>query len=165
MEKYGSPCDVGVSKCPIIGAQFALYTQNPATTPGAMPVSSITADAGADGSLYTSSNLHYGWDYWLVETKAADGFQLLADPIKFKVVGNGIVLQAEAGVVHGGVVTVRVVGDNFVMSITDTKAAELPKAGGAGHAPNLAIGLLLLVGAGLLYRRTSGFRSRPKRVT
>ena len=166
LQKYGSPCDAATLECRIIGAQFDIYAVDPATNPTATPVDSMTADPSAPvgvtdwvaGSTYTSGNLHYGWDYWLVERKASDGYELLADPVMFKIVGNGITLTSAPGTDNGSVITV--IGDRFSLKVVNTQAAELPQAGGEGPLPYAALGLLL-IGAGFVLSRRSGGPKTP----
>ena len=52
-------------------------------------------------------------------------------------------------------------GDALTILVTDTTPAPLPEAGGAGPWPFYAVGLLLLVGAGLYHQMTSVRRVAP----
>lgn len=149
--KLGANCDVNVATCPLPGANFALYAVDP-TTAGATPIASgLTPDA--TNAVFTSTPLSYGVTYWLVETKAPTGFALLAQPVQFSVSTTGITLSDPTA--NTGVVTVKS-GDSFALTVLDTPAADLPKAGGLGPLPNLVIGLLLVALGGLYFRKTFG---------
>jgi hypothetical protein len=142
--KQAANCDVGVPTCPLVGAQFALYDTDPATT-GATPiVNGIAADAS--GSTFTSAQLPVDHDYWLVETKAPSKFSLLAQPVKFHLSATQASLDAASG---GSLIT----ASAFTITITDVPTGNLPVAGGAGFWPYLLIGVALLAGAGLLNAR------------
>ena len=149
--KLGANCDVNVPTCPLPGANFALYAVDP-TTAGATPIASgLTPDT--TNAVFTSAPLSYGVTYWLVETKAPTGFALLAQPVQFSVSTTGITLSDPTA--NTGVVTVKS-GDSFALTVLDTPAADLPKAGGLGPLPNLVIGLLLVALGGLYFRKTFG---------
>ena len=158
LQKFGMNCDVNVSTCPVGGAQFAIYSVDPRTS-GAAPIpGGITPNAmvsnGVPGSVFSTISLSFGKEYWLVETQSPTGLALLPQPIKFKVVGNGIWIIAEPGVDHGTLVSV--IGDQFTFSVTNTTVAPLPKAGGSGFLPFLVFGLFLVAFGAAYHSKTSG---------
>lgn len=161
VQKYASTCDVNVPTCSLGGAQFDVYSVDPRTL-GAVPITqgigpdAVPPTGYAPGSTFTSTSLHYGVDYWLVERNAPTGYSLLADPIKFRLTDTGIVLPpdpADATVNNSG--TVRIVGNQFTVTIIDPQQGRLPVSGGAGPLPFLAIGLLIALGASWHLRKVS----------
>ena len=154
VEKQGNNCDVGQDTCALNGARFALYDTDPSAAGAKQIVDGITADM-LDGATFTSKKLQAG-TYWLVETKAPTGFTLLPEPIKFTLTSTGITL-ADPG---SGLASIKD-GDALTILVTDTTPAPLPEAGGAGPWPFYAVGLLLLVGAGLYHQMTSVRRVAP----
>ncbi len=127
---------------PIGGATFALYSTDPATA-GATPVTDGVAADSAGAATFTSTGLRSGTDYWLVETQAPSGHQLLAQPVKFTVDDTGaITLANPSGLV-------KVDPDNAShLIVSDVIIPDMPLTGGNG--PSLALfvlGLLLVVAA------------------
>ncbi|MBN9643746.1 hypothetical protein ACFSSC_00400 [Corynebacterium mendelii] len=145
---------------------------------------------GENGLLISKKNLDVGKDYVLIETKApkADGnggFELLAQPLRFKLVGdNGIeILNGKAvdGVVSESASTspsdpempdntfiaqgLVPLNDNSAadgpkyskITVRDPRAMTLPHSGGLGEWP-FALGGMVLIGAALMLttRKTSG---------
>ncbi len=157
VEKLGQHCDVGQTTCALNGAVFALYDTDPSVA-GATPIADgITADE-VNGATFTSKELQAG-TYWLVETKAPTGFTLLPEPIQFTLASTGITLTDPVD----RIVTLKA-GDTFTILVTDTTPAPLPEAGGAGPWPFYAVGLLLLVAAGLYHQKTSVRWVAPRRA-
>lgn len=98
-------------------------------------VTSLTTGADGSGYLY---GLAYG-DYYLVETQAPDGYNLLAAPVE-------VTINATSHTANGGAVTV-----------VNTNGLQLPSTGGIGTGVYTAVGELLLCAAAilLLRRRTA----------
>ena len=164
LQKFGLYCDVTHPTCPLGGSQFDLFLSDP-TLPNPVivdPDGGVTPNAtvtnGVPGSVFSSVALSYGKDYWLVETQAAPGHNLLADPVRFKITGNGIMIVTDAGQNNAGVIAV--VGDTFTISITDTKVGPLPEAGGKGPAPYAVLGLLLILTGAAYHHRNFRVRGR-----
>lgn len=86
--------------------------------------------------------------YWIVETKAPAGYQLLKNPVKFALSEDGIASFHEPGIV--------VPLENGIVDITieNNKIAVLPHTGGAGTGP------LYLFGATALCTSTAFFLAR-----
>lgn len=158
VHKKGLNCDVGVPTCDMTlpGTEFIVYSKDP-TLPNPGTGSPLTSPTNS--ATFVTPKLQFNSDYWLVETKAPDGFQLLAQPVKFHLDSKGLALDAASA---SSLITAD--GPAFTITITDVPAAELPEAGGEGPWPYLGSGLALLLAAGLYLIRTSGPRVAPRRV-
>lgn len=143
-------CDVGVPVCSLPGAEFTLYTADP-LGPGPVTGEVLAFSPSAPGDF--TASLVVNRDYWLVESRAPEGFQLLAQPVKFRLVrddpADDAVLTLDAGA--SGLITAQ----DYTITVVNVPAVGLPKVGGDGPVPYLAIGLLLLAGAGLYYHLTA----------
>lgn len=147
--KLGAHCDVGADTCHLPGANFALYPDDGSgSRPADHPIDSGIGPSAADGAVFTSLGLQIGAKYWLVETTAPAGHELLARPVGFTIGADG--LEIFAG---GGVFVAKANGLALTINITDTTAADLPMTGGSGRFPTVLLALLLMVvGAGALLR-------------
>ena len=146
IEKYDA-CDK--SKL-LSGAQFQVYASEDDARAQTHPISIDGVDTwttGDDGRAVIAglrySNHADGKDlqpgdpdwrsYWLVETKAPDGYELLAEPVKVDVTSaDPTVVSVE------------------VEDVKHNAGWSLPLTGGAGTAGVSALGVLLLAGAGYL---------------
>nr|WP_256870659.1 SpaA isopeptide-forming pilin-related protein [Paenarthrobacter nitroguajacolicus] len=90
----------------------------------------------ADGAAVAPGSADYR-TYYLVETTAPAGYELLAEPISF--------------LINAASTTVGV--DLSVKNIPSNSGFELPLTGGVGTGLLYAAGALLVVGAGLLFVR------------
>lgn len=144
LEKQSVNCDATVTSCALTGADYALYDVDP-TSAGATPIANgITVDP-ADGALFLTKALPLG-NYWLMETKAPTGFELLSTPIVFTLTKDGVTLAPSE---TSRIVTVKGTGeDAFTIVVSDAPAAALPLSGGGGVGPFAAGGVLLLLIAG-----------------
>lgn len=132
----------------LAGAVFSVYATQADAEAGNNPIAlggQTTFAVAADGKL-TISGLRYsdfangvtvtsgqaGWqDYWLAEVKAPNGYELLADPIKFDVTAA----------------TTAVGVDLTVKNMPANAGFQLPFTGGPGGLFIYLGGALLLVGA------------------
>jgi fimbrial isopeptide formation D2 family protein len=133
----------------LAGASFSVYASQADAEAGTNPISlggSTTFTVAADGTV-TISGLRYSdfangatvapgapgyQSYWLVETKAPTGYELLADPIKFDVTAA----TSTVGV------------DLTVKNVPSNAGFQLPFTGGSGRTVVYVIGILLILAAG-----------------
>jgi fimbrial isopeptide formation D2 family protein/LPXTG-motif cell wall-anchored protein len=135
---------------PLAGAAFSVYATQADALAGTNPiavsgVSSWTTDA--TGKLVISGLRYSNWangaavspgqpgyqSYWLVETKAPAGYELLAQPLETTVTSS-----------DPSVVTVT------VKNVPQNAGFQLPLTGGTGTWTLTAGGILVLAGAGLV---------------
>ncbi|GAA4081772.1 hypothetical protein GCM10023066_12140 [Nocardioides kongjuensis] len=132
-------------------------------TPGAVITGGIQPVSGQTGE-FKMSQLQPG-TYWLTETKAPTGYQLLAQPIKFVVSATGVVTVASGGDTAISVGSTS--GGQPEITVGDVAALTLPLAGGSGTKAFALLGgflLLLTVLSLVLFRRPSSGASTGKRV-
>jgi hypothetical protein len=150
VQKAG-PGTVQGSTVPLPGSTFEIHN-DAAGEMGPTVVGVNSAVSGSPG-LVEVRNLLPG-TYWLLETKAPDGYSLLATPVKFTVASDGSIAldSATAGTsatVNGSTITV-----------LDTAAVKLPSAGGPGSAGlfgGTVLGILALMTslALIIFRRAN----------
>jgi hypothetical protein len=127
---------------PIGGAAFALYDKDPSAA-GTTPVTDGVAADSVGAATFTSTGLKSGTDYWLVETQAPTGHQLLAQPVRFTVDDTGAITLADPSNL------VKVDPENAShLIVSDVIIPDMPLTGGNGPSMALfAIGLLLIAAA------------------
>ncbi|GAB3557310.1 DUF11 domain-containing protein [Arthrobacter alkaliphilus] len=140
VQKAGAGATQG-STVPLTGSTFEI--RNDAGGQMGPTVSGVSSAVSGSPGLVEVRNLTPG-TYWLLETKAPNGFSLLATPVKFTVAGNGSIALDPA--TAGRAVTV----SGLTITVLDTAAIKLPSAGGPG-----APGLLGATLAGFLLLMTS----------
>ncbi|MEV4953121.1 SpaH/EbpB family LPXTG-anchored major pilin [Paenarthrobacter nitroguajacolicus] len=138
----------------LAGASFSVYTNEADALAGTNPVAlngQSVFTVAADGTLTISGLRYSDWadgaavapgsadyrTYYLVETTAPAGYELLAEPISF--------------LINSASTTVGI--DLSVKNIPSNGGFELPLTGGVGTGLLYAAGALLVVGAGLLFVR------------
>ena len=121
----------------------------------------MTFTGGKGTGTFTTTGLAINREYWLVETKAPAGHQLMAKPARFKVTDTGIeLITADPG---GSALTVSRSGaskSDDTITVRDLQIGTLPLSGGRGIGMNIAVGIAAITGAGLLalrQRKTSSF--------
>lgn len=93
--------------------------------------------------------------FFLVETKAPNGLNLLPHPVKFEIAmdQNTKKYTISAGT-SNGLIKTSGTGEAMILTVADTKSGELPKTGGNGVAWWAAGGMAIAAaGALLMYRR------------
>lgn len=103
------------------------------------------------GELYTiepgqeSIEVKTTGTFFLVETKAPKGLNLLAQPVEFQISVDEQTKKYKISAVStsSGQIQVSGQGDKMILQVADTASGELPKTGGYG------VGLVALVGAAL----------------
>ena len=87
--------------------------------------------------------------YYLYETKAPNGYNLLAEPVKFTFHTSATMdLRTDPAWITLNDSTIKLTGMNF--DIANNSGATLPETGGIGTTLFYVIGALLVVGAGVL---------------
>ncbi len=130
---------------PLAGAAFQLRgddTSGGGSRPGAVVATPVTAVDGETGRFIVSG-LPAG-TYWLEETRAPVGHDLLPQAVRLVVAADGTVTVPDAGAL---VVADTADGISTVV-VTDLGARELPLTGATGSTPYVLAGAaLLLLGA------------------
>lgn len=112
------------------------------------------------GALYTikpgqeSIEVKTTGTFFLVETKAPKGLNLLAQPVKFEISVDETTkkYKISVGSTSSGQMQAKGEGDKMILTVADTTAGELPKTGGYGVGLVGLIGVAL-AGAGFLLGR------------
>ncbi|APT89850.1 hypothetical protein CSPHI_00670 [Corynebacterium sphenisci DSM 44792] len=137
---------------PLDGSEFALY--------GSTPDGSIDWDdriTGGPGNDRLAEGVREG-RYHLVETKAPEGYALLASPVAVEVTGHAegytiaLADDADGGLVAVGPGEEDAAADELWVRVADLTTGTLPKTGGTGPAP-FALAALLAFAAALAARR------------
>ncbi|WP_311243861.1 GEVED domain-containing protein [Microbacterium sp. WCS2018Hpa-23] len=141
------------------GSGFRLLT-DVAGAPGVAVTPGLVA--GAEVGTFTAADVRPG-TYWLEETKAPEGFALLAEPVKVVVSATGVLSIA------AGQSSPQVTAAANTISVRDVPAFVLPAAGGTGSqgftlAGGVLIGLALAGAALLEARRVRRGRLAEERV-
>jgi hypothetical protein len=132
--------DANGTVVPMDGSAWAVYDAVDATVAMIDPLPAAEDDGQDVTGLFRGTTLPTG-TYWLEETAALPGFELLAERVEFSIAADGTVaLTAGASsnvslVDLDGVATIRV---------EDVPTLDLPEAGGPGGAPFLTVGTTLL---------------------
>lgn len=144
LTKVGFNPDGGVATEPL-EAGFALHAANPDGTMGEFLKEIFVGQQGT-GTV----NVEEGKTYYLVETQAPQGFNLLPKPIKFTVKRDATG-KAVATIDDGSTFPATVVAnpdiDTVALEIADTEKGEMPLTGGRGAWRTMAIGMMILLGA------------------
>jgi uncharacterized repeat protein (TIGR01451 family) len=143
---------------PMDGSSWAVFNDNAGQQGTAYTGTGVTAVVPAATGQFQLQNIPVG-TYWLTETAAPAGFNLLAEPVQFTIAANGAVTIGKGA--GGGVVTAADTdGDGiFTITVRDVPALKMPASGGTGTAPFMAGGSVLLLAAGALFV-TAQYRRR-----
>ena len=142
-------------KTPLAGAVFSLYTESGYNAnPKAAAKTGLTS--GSDGMIDLEA-LACG-TYYLVETKAPDGYNMLTGPVIIVVTGNGV--SSTQSDYHGNApltATEKTIRNEdgtedtyFEIVVTNNPGVELPQTGGEGTLRFLYLGMTVTLGAALL---------------
>lgn len=147
----------------LAGAKFSLYTSaedaknttNPIKVSGSNgnyvvdPASTTTEFESVESITGKGYNLHVNGlaagDYWLVETKAPDGFNKLTDPIKVTITKTG---DAEWTVSKN-----ETVESDKIIDIENSTGSLLPSTGGRGAIAFAVIAAILVFGVAVSFIR------------
>ncbi|MFH5877467.1 SpaA isopeptide-forming pilin-related protein [Arthrobacter sp. NA-172] len=137
------------STAPLTGSTFEIH--NDAAGQMGTTVTGVSSPVTGSPGLIEVQNLAPG-TYWLLETKAPNGYSLLATPVKFALAPGGTITLDPS--TAGTSVTVNA----LTITVTDVAALKLPTAGGPGatglwRIPVLGVLLLMASLALLAYRR------------
>lgn len=83
-------------------------------------------------------------DYYLEETKAPDGYNILKESIPVNIAADG-------KVTIDGVALTTIVNGNIPVTVTNYTGSELPETGGIGTTIFYLIGAILVIGAGVVF--------------
>ena len=135
---------------PMDGSSWAVFNDNAGQQGTAYTGTGVTAVVPAATGQFQLRNIPVG-TYWLTETAAPAGFNLLAEPVQFTIAANGAVTIGKGA--GGGVVTAADTdGDGiFTVTVRDVPALKMPDAGGTGTLPFMAGGSVLLLAAAALF--------------
>lgn len=141
IEKLGESSDD--EWVPMAGSTWAIHN-DAAGAPGAVNTSFTVAPVPSQTGQFQLEGIQPGV-YWLEETTAPDGFNLLAEALQFTVAANGAVTIGQGS--GGGVVTTSDADGNgiFLVTVRDVPALKMPESGGIGWWPFAAAGTSLLL--------------------
>lgn len=143
IQKVGESADAEI--VPMDGSEWTVYADTNGAPGDALDADSVTS---IDGATIRLQNLPAG-GYWLEETRAPEGFSLLAERVPFLVAADGtatLIDDADARVV--AVETDVATGMSKIV-VADVPALELPESGGPGTAAFLIFGgILTTIAAG-----------------
>ncbi|WP_431075339.1 DUF7507 domain-containing protein [Microbacterium phyllosphaerae] len=139
---------------PMDGSQWAIFSAAVGGTPVVDAVPAAESAGAPVTGLFRDVTLTAG-SYWLEETRALDGFALLAERVPFTVSGDGTITLGAPASTNAQLVDVDGIR---TIRIEDLPALDLPEAGGPGTVWIHLIGLVLLLsgtaaGVALLRRR------------
>ena len=136
------------------GAKFDLYTEKAYTSnPQGAPFKTdlVSSNEAATKGKIDLGELPIG-KYYLVETKAPDGYIIRTDPVVITVsktsvtYNDGTILsQSGSGISQ--------IGDVYQLKVTNDEGIALPNTGGPGTRFFTILGSILILGSGLLLWR------------
>jgi len=129
------------------GAEFVLRADDDGAPGAALTTPALTTVAGETG-LFVTGGIEAG-TYWLEETHAPDGYQLLANAVRFEIGAGGAVTLVEPPADVRSIAVSTTDGVSTI-SVTDRRAFVMPLVGGRGSAAIWISGGLLLTAAACL---------------
>ncbi|MBS4929923.1 MAG: choice-of-anchor A family protein [Clostridiales bacterium] len=141
------------------GAAFSLYKADKdgeITIPGINESVSLVAEnltSDSEGRISVGS-VEIGQTYYLVETKAPAGYQILSEPIKFIPQKTTITIE-NGNTIAKDITNKEGAGSKIVLQIQNTQGYQLPDTGGEGTACLTVIGISLMTVAvvGMFFMR------------
>lgn len=117
-------------------------------------------ESGRGGYVTNDVKVKAGLTYTLTETKAPQGYALLAEPVKFRLVRDSTTKQYVVQIVSGGSANVSVVPSSEIetknlglIQVADVRQGWLPRTGGHGLWWPVATGLMLALYGAFVARR------------
>lgn len=101
----------------------------------------------------TSVDIDKTGTFFLVETKAPNGLNLLPKPVAFNITEQSGELKVSVVGENNPFLKAEGTGNDMVLTVTDTLSGELPKSGGRGFLMWALFGLLMTVGGFFWTRR------------
>ena len=101
----------------------------------------------------TSVEIDKTGTFFLVETKAPDGLNLLPKPVPFNITMENGEFKVSVVGENNPFLKAEGTGNDMVLTVTDTLSGELPKSGGRGFLMWALFGLLMTVGGFFWTRR------------
>lgn len=138
------------------GAEFTLYPATESGDPNYDAGTVLTADSSE--TVFSIEDLHEG-TYYLVETKAPAGYQLLVHPVKFDLsVGEDQTAQISLTDSGGTLITANTDSTDssrVAIRVADVQTGALPHTGGVGVGPYALAGMVLIGLAGAVLRKNT----------
>ena len=137
------------------GAKFDLYTEsaytsNPKGTP--FKTNLVSSSETATKGKIDLGELPIG-KYYLVETKAPDGYNMRTEPVIITVSKTSVTYDDGTTLSQSGS-GISQIGDVYQLKVTNDEGVTLPNAGGPGTRLFTILGSILILGVGvLLWRR------------
>lgn len=138
----------------IDGAAFEILSDETGAPGVVLPTPGVSPVDGVRGG-FEITGIDPG-TYWLRETVAPAGHELLAAPVRFEVGADGTATVLDAG-------SAQVVATGGTLTVTDVPTFAMPETGSTGRTPLLVAGIVLLTGATLALRLVRP-RARPAHV-
>lgn len=154
--KTGVSQDGTASEVPLAGSTFAIFEDDGGNLGAKVADAPLPAPDGVDWpeqAQFLFSGAQRGSTYWLVETRAPAGHQLLAQPVQLKVSAQGIVTLGEGASEFVRVSNKSGDGTQTVVTVSDVEGAHLPAFGGPGVWAVTVAGAALIVAVWLVQRR------------
>ncbi|PRI10605.1 hypothetical protein B4915_11495 [Leucobacter massiliensis] len=129
---------------PMAGSTWEVWADASGTPADGVAVSEVTGGDPAPVGLFRVTGLTAPGAYWLVETQAPAGFNLLAEPVRFTVDADGAVAVPDG---PSNVEAAEVEGRGWTVQVEDVPALVLPVSGGPGDGWVRALSVSLVLTA------------------
>lgn len=137
------------------GAEFSIYREDADGNREAIPIyTGLTSDINGNLSL---NNAHYLvaplGNYYLVETKAPDGYNLEKEAMRVSVMSDGVTLIQNGNNASSSTSFLEDGEKLYTLKVTNSRGTELPNTGGMGRHVYLISGLILIIPAALILKK------------